>query len=84
MTCRADQRQRARRARDRLDACAAVADTSLVAPGEEPTDRWLVDVLVAAESRAVPPLVARRIGAQGLWTRSVAPRGEYYTVLATL
>ena len=80
---RLDRRDRARAAVARLSSRPEVVGCDIVTPEVDPTDRWTVEATIDCES-AVPPQVIEEVAAAGLAIRELAPRAEWYTVVAVV
>lgn len=81
MTCVVEQRHRAEHAAAILQARDSVLDVATVGPADDPTDRWVVDAVLAHEAGGLPPQVALDAGHCGLTVRQVAPQGEWWQAL---
>jgi len=84
MTCLVEQRRRAEHAEAVLQGRPQVRDVAKVGPGEDPTDRFVLDVVLSDACAGVPPQVSRDAACLELAVRHVAPQGCHWHVLFVL
>lgn len=75
--CRPAQRQRAAHLTAVLEADPRVVEATIVPAAEDPTDRFLVDVLLAERVDGFPTDLADEL-AFGVTVRDVRPQGEFW------
>lgn len=80
MTCTVDKRQRVHRARDRLEAHTLVVGAAVLAPAEDPTARWTLELTL--DAAGVPHDVLDILGSYRLTLRTAAPRGRCWHAVA--
>lgn len=79
MSCTVEKRHQAHDVRDQFDDCASVIDATALAPGENETGRWAVEVLV--EYQGVPADVLLTAGLAGLIQHDSTRKGAYWSTL---
>jgi hypothetical protein len=77
MPCLVASRQEARAAADAIEELEVVVEpVAIVAPHEDPTARWTLDILAATPDRLdVPAVVVETVQSQGFGVRKVLPHG---------
>jgi hypothetical protein len=75
MGCVVDARERCETAATSLDACVAVLDATVLAPEEEPLDKWTIELSLRPPHDAVPPRVAEIVAEYDLGIQKAGPRG---------
>jgi hypothetical protein len=82
MACVADRRQQARAAVAAVEHHPAVLSVDWLAPTEDPTNAWTLELLIDEGERGVPSAVLRDLAAHDFAVRTVAPRHPYRHVVA--
>lgn len=75
-SCLPRQRVAAERCAAAVAARPPVLATDVLAPQEDPRDRWTVEVTLRARAGGLPPEAARAAAATGCTVASVAPQGD--------
>lgn len=82
--CTAAERSRARRCAGVLRPFPSVIAVDVLAPADDPTDRWTLDIVLGPRADGVPPAVLDELGAFQATLRSAAPQGDGWQALATV
>jgi|AntDeeMetagen134_2_1112570.scaffolds.fasta_scaffold07526_4 hypothetical protein len=82
MSCRLDQRDRARRVIYHLTDLPAVVDTHLIPPKVDPSGCWTIEIVVDADG--LPPEVTQELGKAGLTIRQAGPRQSVWHCVAVV
>jgi hypothetical protein len=83
MPCRPAQRRRANQAATVFEAAPRVIEATVVSPGEDPTDEWLLDVALSSRVDGFPTDLCDDL-AFSLDVRHVAPEGDCWLAHLTV
>ena len=81
--CRVDQRAAAMRVKRDLQADPRVLDVTIVSPGEDPTNQFLLDVALGESAGGFPTDLCDDLDA-GPTVRNVQPQGGFWTAFLVL
>ena len=81
--CHADARQRADSAARALEAQGIVVAVDVLAPDDDPSDHWTVDILLDSGAGGAPANVLAELAARDCDVLDVEPQGDFWNVVAT-